>query len=781
MLDDNEVITVFENEDLIFSLKTGRLISKSNRISSFFGGVFFSKISSLDEYEELIGDYSSLGYISRVGRLTDCEDDNLEFSLKWNGKVFFVNERVWKDQMNDTLHVYIFIENPDNVFELSEKFLLEIVDKMSLPSIVFNKDFSRALMANSLILDLFQLPLSQLVKGFVIQDLFVKRSVFSEILSWLKDESKNRISIEGKLYLKNIQGNWFNLRFYKVRMDEEDCVVCFLIDINKFKSGEVNMQRTNELLSNMIEVQKHFLAQESGAKPYQLLLDNILGVIEAKLGFIGEVAFDHQGKQVLKIHAATDISQDGPEASRLYQKYLKDDFLFRHFDNLFGACIKEAEIILENNPPQNPHTKGKYIPGHPHIENFLGIPILKGERVVGLIGLGNKSGGFVESDVTELQPFVSTYSVIIEAFNFEVEKIKYEKDALEKAMLLSKVADASPDLIVMMNENSELEYISNATEKFLEKGIKPTGIHRKIKLLLKKTYSEKYRVNKDFYRSRQKVKVSAKEGLWLESVVSVLKENNRTKLFAIIRDVSVQAQIEENLKLSLNKEREFNSFVGDFMNTVSHEFKTPLATIMSSLELANHYLTSISPDSGKEKVMQHFRKIQAEVNNLHHLVSQSLDYDRFAGKVAALKKEPVSFREFIEDCVRKHRFQSKIEFVSDLDYNFEVSLDKFLIETSLINLLENAIKYGGKSKPVLRLQTNETKFGFEVSDKGIGIKKEELPYVFTPFYRGSNANGIEGTGFGLVAVKNFVGLHEGEVFIESESGKGTLVKVWFPQ
>src|SRR5690606_19392460 len=103
--------------------------------------------------------------------------------------------------------------------------------------------------------------------------------------------------------------------------------------------------RTNELLSRVVEDQSHFLSKSEGAKPYDLLLKNILNVIDAGLGFVGKVNVDLTGKKVLKIHAATDISINGPTAARLYQDYVKDDFLFRHFDNLFGACITEGKTI----------------------------------------------------------------------------------------------------------------------------------------------------------------------------------------------------------------------------------------------------------------------------------------------------------------------------------------------------------------------------------------------------------------------------------------------------
>lgn len=781
MLVNKKLETVFEKEDLVFCLKTNNVLSISERIIGFLDKDFFSDIKTLGDFETKVQSFSPDSIPGRKAKLTELDDYRVSYDFLWKEKKLSVEELIWLDRSNQTLHIYIFMENERNAFELPEHSLTEIVDKMVTPTILFSYDLSEVLMANSQMISLLTIPVSQLTKGFSVEDFFVDSSSYVKMLEWRNNPRTNKISISSELRLKNFEGNWFELRLFNVKMDEIDCILCFLVDINNIKVGESRLKRSNKLLSSIVEVQKHFLAQDSGTNPYQLLLSNILGVIEANLGFVGEVAYDPNGKQVLKIHAATDISGNSEASSKLYNKYVKDDFLFRHFDNLFGACILGAKVILENDPPSNPHTKGVKVPGHPHIENFLGIPILKGDTVVGLIGLGNKPGGFHETDISDLEPFASTYSVIIEAFNFEVAKLKYEKESFEKALILSKVAVHSPDLIVMMNEKYELDYISNSVNRFFETANSSNAIHRKIRALLKRTLSEKYKVSEENYQSRLQVNIHGLGEFWLESVVSVIKENEKLKFIAIIRDVSVQAQIEKNLKLSLNKEREINSFVNDFMNTVSHEFKTPLATIMSSLELSNHYLENEGGVESLEKISNHLNKIQKEVNNLHQLVSQSMDYNRFANRETTLKKERVSFLSFIGDCLQKYGFQSNIDVIDEVGHDFEVDLDKFLLETCLNNLLGNAIKYGGSSKPKLCLFSKGKRFGFIVADQGIGIKKEELAYVFTPFFRGSNVNGIEGTGFGLVAVKNFVELHSGKITIESSAGNGTIVEVSFPE
>ncbi|SFT84288.1 His Kinase A (phospho-acceptor) domain-containing protein [Algoriphagus locisalis] len=780
MLKTEQILTAFNNEDLVFSLETGELLKISERITRLLDDQIFTGFDSLVEYEAILARFSIGERLHERLKLIDSNDFFLESTLQVGGVIYTLNELIWLDREDMTLHIFVFVVSDDNSFDLPESSMIEIVDKMPNPSLLISGDFSEVLIANIPMIKLLNQPVSGLVRGFHLGDFFADHELFQKLLQWALEPGGNRLSFQAKLYLKNPEGNWFDITLFKAKVDDKDCILILLLSADKSKRDQLNLERSNSLLSNIVEVQKLFLAQEYEAKPYQLLLTNILGVIEAEIGFIGEVAFDLNNKQVLKIHAATDISTAGPEAFKLYDKYVKNDFLFRHFDNLFGACITESKVILENNPPQNPHTKGIKIPGHPHIDNFLGIPILKGDKVVGLIGLGNKKGGFCESDIQELEPFASTYSVIIEAFNYETEKIKYEKESLEKALILSKVADFSPDLIVVANEDFEIEYLSKSSEKFFEIGVDTSTIHRKIRALLKKTLVEKNRVSKDLFKSRLKIRSNSGNSIWLESMMSLMQDSHSPKLIAVIRDVSVQARTEENLKLSLKKEREFNSFVSDFMNTVSHEFKTPLATIMSSLELSKHYLDNIEEQTSLERVKYHCGKIQSEINNLHQIVSHSLDFNRFAIQGTALKEVQVNYRKFIEACVNKYGLKSSIEYLPEVDQSLEVNIDKFMIETSLVNIMTNAIKYGGERKPELRLFKEGKWFGFTVTDHGIGIKKEELSYIFTPFFRGSNVKGIEGTGFGLVAVKNFIEIHGGNIKFKSEYGVGTTVEVRLP-
>lgn len=772
--------TVFKNDDLVFDLGSRRLLKVSNRLEKHFGKEFTSVVKSLDDFEKFTL-ASSLDQNYIISRNFHIEGEQFfNYTLHWKGVKFRINELSWVNHKRNSFHTILNFLVRKNIFEVSYPALVEVIEKMENPGILFDKGLTSAIVANAAATSLLGQPASQLATGFVVKDFFVDKQQFNTVIDWVLDTNSSAFSLETKLYLGKEEGTWFELSLYKTIPEQDLLIFCSFKNISIQKTTEEKLTRTNELLSRVVEVQNHFLSQSEGANPYDLLLSNILNVIDAKLGFVGKVDLDSEGKQVLKIHSATDFSHQGEAANRLYHNHIKDNFLFRHLDNLFGACIVESKIILENNPRSNPHTKGKNIPGHPSIDNFLGVPIFKGTKVIGLIGLGNKTSGFTDHDISDLKPFISTYSVIIEAFKSEQNKIRFEKESVVKAKILAKVADHSPDLIVVMNGISDFEFISPSASQFFDEGIRPEEIQSKISILLKKTITPEFQLTEDRYRSRLKLNSKKDGGYWVESNVNILHEESNQKVIAVIRDVSSQMDFEQQLVKSLKKEKQFNSFVSDFMNIVSHEFKTPLATIISSMELSKYYLEKLPESFGTAKMTMHYGKIERELENLHKLVIHSLDYERFVNNNYALKKEVVYLGHFVESALRTQGYLNEVEYISEIKGDFTVEWDKFLIETSIINLVGNALKYGGKiRKPVVRLFQTADTFGIEVRDFGLGIAEEELPYVFTPFFRGSNVNGIEGTGFGLVAVKNFVEMHGGKVAIYSKPAKGTIVVVTF--
>ena len=236
---------------------------------------------------------------------------------------------------------------------------------------------------------------------------------------------------------------------------------------------------------------------------------------------------------------------------------------------------------------------------------------------------------------------------------------------------------------------------------------------------------------------------------------------------------------QEEVMRALEKERELNDMKSKFVTIASHEFRTPLATILSSASLIGRY--PLTED--EEKRQKHVHRIKAAVTNLTEILNDFLSIGKLEeGKVQAIPVQldiPVFCHQLIDDLRGVCKERQWIEYKHE--GSAEIWLDKQLLRNVLINLLSNAIKY---SEPgtVIRLlsRTAEENVYFEIEDWGIGIPEKDQPYVFDRFFRAHNAGNAQGTGLGLNIVKKYIDLLEGEVRFRSIPGKGTTFYVKLP-
>jgi PAS domain S-box-containing protein len=245
-------------------------------------------------------------------------------------------------------------------------------------------------------------------------------------------------------------------------------------------------------------------------------------------------------------------------------------------------------------------------------------------------------------------------------------------------------------------------------------------------------------------------------------------------------DITQRKQTQAELLNALEKERELNELKSRIVTVVSHEYRTPLTTILSSAELLEHYGSKWT----EEKKLLHLRRIQSTVHHLTQLVSDVLFLDKTeAGKVEFNPTflDVVTFcGEIVEELQLTVGNKHKLIFVSQGECRLAY-LDEKLLRQILTNLLSNAIKYSPESGTVhFALSCEPDKLVFRIQDEGIGIPKEDQQRLFESFQRASNVGTIPGTGLGLAIVKKCVGLHQGQITVESEVGVGTTFSVTLP-
>ena len=245
-------------------------------------------------------------------------------------------------------------------------------------------------------------------------------------------------------------------------------------------------------------------------------------------------------------------------------------------------------------------------------------------------------------------------------------------------------------------------------------------------------------------------------------------------------DVTERKRAEEEILRALEKERELNELKSRFVAMTSHEFRTPLATILSSAELLEHYGARLPAE---EKLELH-QNIRAAVERMTKMLDNVLIIGRAEASMLEFKPAPTDLAAFCEDLAGEMRLAAG--GMHPLDYSYEgargaVKADEKLLRHVLVNLISNAFKYSPEGAPVaFQVRVSNGEAAFEVADRGIGIPPEDQPRLFETFHRARNVGNISGTGLGLAIVKKSLDLHGGSIRFDSAPGRGTSFHVTIP-
>ncbi|MDP1813672.1 MAG: PAS domain-containing sensor histidine kinase [Leadbetterella sp.] len=233
---------------------------------------------------------------------------------------------------------------------------------------------------------------------------------------------------------------------------------------------------------------------------------------------------------------------------------------------------------------------------------------------------------------------------------------------------------------------------------------------------------------------------------------------------------------------SLKREQELNSMKTKFISIASHEFRTPLSTILSSLSLMEKY----NELNDVEKRNKHNERIKKSIKNLTEILNDILSVNKIEEGKVIINPETFNLNSFVNDLILDlHGLLKpgqKLNLIaSDID-EITVYQDPKLIRHILINLLTNAIKFSGEDSPIdIIINMDDSDVLFSVKDYGLGIPKVDHKKLFTRFFRSSNVENIQGTGLGLSIVLQYVNYLKGTIKFSSEVGKGSIFNVNLPR
>ncbi len=248
----------------------------------------------------------------------------------------------------------------------------------------------------------------------------------------------------------------------------------------------------------------------------------------------------------------------------------------------------------------------------------------------------------------------------------------------------------------------------------------------------------------------------------------------------IVRDITEQKQVEAGLRRALEKEQQLGEMKLRFFSMVSHEFRSPLTTILSSSELLLHYHDRMS----EERRLKHHHTIQSQVKRLTELLDDVMLLSKADGGKLEFNPAPFALEAFCDEIVEQVRINAsdahQLVYTATGDFT-EAMMDMKLLRHILTNLLSNAVKYSPQGG-VVRFDVSRVngQAEFRVQDHGIGIPEEDQSQLFEVFYRASNVENLPGTGLGLAITRRAVALHQGTIHFESRVGVGTTFTVTVP-
>jgi two-component system NtrC family sensor kinase len=419
-------------------------------------------------------------------------------------------------------------------------------------------------------------------------------------------------------------------------------------------------------------------------------------------------------------------------------------------------------------------------------QTYLWIPIIGHDQLQGLMALGPKVGGdiFSGEDLDILRVVARQLGPVIENIHLlnrlrqhaaELEQRVTERtaelyDAKERVeAILASVGDG----VVVTDLKGHIQKVNSAFES--QTGYSDTE-------LIGRDLSDLIAASTDPVVLEEMNSAITEGRTWSGELVAETKQakNYDVQLtMAPVRDQSGRIMSYVGSQRDVTRQKELERLKDQFVSDVSHELRTPTTNIGLFLELLE--------DAPQEKRKEYLRIVREQAQLVRKLVEDVLDLSRLAiRKTRKIEFTRVNLNEVTEQVVNAHQPMAEaagleLRFIPGEElpcmYGEQNQLARLIT-----NLVTNSVRYTLHGAVIVRTITRNGCLSLSVEDSGIGIEPEDLPHLFDRFYRGKQVrqSKIHGTGLGLAIVKEIVDLHEGEIEIQSQVGKGSIFNVDFP-
>lgn len=365
-----------------------------------------------------------------------------------------------------------------------------------------------------------------------------------------------------------------------------------------------------------------------------------------------------------------------------------------------------------------------------------------------------------------------------------IENISLHKEIDDMRRFLQELFDQLPHGVLVLEINGRIKSVNRKLLDLIEdkkltipdilgkrvEEVFPDILSLKLEEVITETLAKGKVSEEEFNYERDGKEIS----LGISS--TILKQDEEEGIILMIRDLSESKELEKLRKLDKLK--------SEFISLVSHELKTPLTAIKGFIELFLEGFEAFSSETAKT----YLSLMNEEIDNLTQLINELLDFSKLETNRLSLDFEELNLNEIIGKAVsmfEKELKDKEIFLYQEIPENIPIIKgDKGKLLRVLINLIDNAIKYIGNGKRIwIKVKPDNGKgLTVCVEDEGIGIPKENLPFIFDKFYRVENdyLHKVRGLGLGLSIAKQIIEAHKGKIWVESELGKGSKFFFYLP-
>ncbi|MFN8447428.1 MAG: PAS domain S-box protein [Anaerolineae bacterium] len=469
--------------------------------------------------------------------------------------------------------------------------------------------------------------------------------------------------------------------------------------------------------------------------------------------------------------------------------------LYVNGPGLVPAAVRSEKTIYAPDVNMDP----RYVSSNQGTVSELVVPLRTSQGIIGVLDLQSAEyNAFDEHDVRLLEVFAERAATAIENVKLYNEIRRYtealEERVQERTSELNRVKERveailnhSSDAILLVRPNGQIQQGNHAFDMmFGYSGDESFG--KPITLLAEPTYREALlqaleRVVAKANPERLEIVALRLNGLTFDADVTLSPVNSVpeqiTSIVCSLRDITMRKRLEQELRESLQKERELNELKSRFIARASHEFRTPLAVILTSSDLLRTYGPRMSEEQREEKLS----RLQKEVRTIAVMLDDLLTISK-GEELKEFSPELIDLQGFTREVA--HEVGEGVGMHHEIHVECQgnctsVYVDKKLMRRIITNLLSNAVKYSPIGSTIEVTTTcDSSRIVIEVEDHGIGIPPEDQARLFEAFHRAKNVDHISGTGLGLAIVKQAVELHGGMVSFNSQLGKGTVFTVVLP-